>query len=1108
MVSVGLNISGGEFGPTWGYHDAQYHYPNFSDLKYYADKGVDFVRLPILWERVQDTAGGPLDLSGDIALLKQVLVDAASLGMDVVIDVHNYGRFHGVAIGASGGPTIEQFADFWKKMAIEFKDYPALVGYDLMNEPHDMPAAGVWKAAAQAATNAIRTVDMNNVIYVEGDGWSSAHTWLNNNRDFIINDPANKIIYQAHGYYDHWNEGAYRYSYEGEGAYPMIGVDRLRPFVEWLKANNLKGMIGEFGVPSTDPRWFEVQKNALDYMIANGLEATAWGGGTWYSPDYNLFTAKPGMPDSAYMDFLEQYFNDYTDPFGGTNPPPPPPPPTAPSVTVTDVTVSEADGVMVFTLSRSGDLSNASSVNYATANGTASAGLDYVATSGSVSFAAGQATARVNIQIINDTLVESPEVLFLNLSGGTNITISDNQGVGTINSDDAGTGPTPPPGYPSSPTIVGGEGNDDINADWARVDYVDAKGGNDFITGVGSADYIDGGAGTDTISYHWSGAYVNVDLLRTYQQNGDANGDILVNIENVNGSGHNDSIAGNDGANILNGLGGQDVLSGRGGSDRFVFNSAADANGDRITDYSAADTLDFTAFNPKFLSLTNDGVNTRIVGDSNNDGVVDFTVTLNGVHTSVNGVAVGPTPPPPPAPTVAINDVTVDERAGTVTFTVTRSGTLTNPSSVNFATANGTATAGSDYVALSGTINFAAGEATRTVTVSVLDDTVVEQSETFVVNLSGGTNVNISDGQGVATINSDDVNPPPPTAPSVAVNDVTVSEANGDMVFTITRSGDLSSVSSVNYATANGTATAGSDYAARSGTVSFAAGQATATVAVQIINDTLVENPETLFLQLSGGTNVVIGDGQGVGTINSEDGTTGPTPPPGFPTTPTITGSEGSDDINADWSRTDYVHARGGDDHITGVGSHDYIDGGAGTDTVSYHWSGAYVNVDLLRTYQQNGDANGDVLVNVENVTGSGHGDDLRGNDAANTLNGLGGNDVLDGRGGADRLTGGAGSDRFVFESAAGANGDVVTDFASTVDKLDFRSLDANASLAGLQRFTWLDTGSFTGQAGQLREYGDNGKHFVAGDTNGDRVADFIIEIVGSTNLTSSDLLL
>jgi aryl-phospho-beta-D-glucosidase BglC (GH1 family)/Ca2+-binding RTX toxin-like protein len=1410
MATFGLNISGGEFGGTGGTHGVNYWYPTWSDLKYYADKGVDLIRLPIRWERVQDALDGPLDLSGDIALIKQVLADAASLGMNVIIDVHNYGRYQNVPIGAAGGPTAAQFADFWKKMAVEFKDYPAVVGYDLMNEPNNMPGGGVWKAAAQAATNAIRTVDMDTIIYIEGEGWSAAHTWQTFNSNLIINDPANKLIYQAHGYYDDNNSGTYNETYEGEGANPMTGVARLTPFVEWLKAHNLKGMIGEFGIPSNDPRWLEVQKNTLDYMAANGLDATAWGGGSW-GTDYHHYTARPGSPDSAYMDLLEAYFNPYKDPFDtspspapgaptvavndvtmneatgfltftvkrsgdlsqpatvdystadgsatagsdytavtgtisfaagqttalvtipltndtlvedpetlvinltngtgvtvsdaqgvgtvnsedtGVTPPPgfpttptisgtdgndiinardntvdyinakggddvinsvwsqdfvdggigsdtisyhwssgavdvdltrssqvggdangdafinienitgsgrndilrgddganvikglggqdvftgrggsdrfvfttavdsngdvitdyssadqldftafnpvflaitndgvntriigdtnsdgvgdftvtlngvhtsvngvtigsaPPPPP---AITINDVTADETGGTITFAVTRSGDLSRVSTVNYVTADGTAVAGSDYVAASGTVSFAAGQATTLVTVQVTNDTLVESPETLFLNLTGGTNVTISDAQGVGTVNSEDTATTP-PPAGFPTSPTIVGTDAANNMNAGASTIDYVDAKGGDDLITGVGSKDYIDGGTGNDTISYHWSGAAVDVDLLRSAQKNGDASGDVLVNIENIRGSARNDLLAGDNGANVINGLGGQDRLSGRDGSDRFVFSSAADANGDVVTDYSSADTLDFSAFNPSFLAITNDGVNTRIIGDTNNDGVGDFTVTLSGVHTSVNGVTVGstppPPPPPPPPPTIAINDVTADETAGTVTFTVTRSGSLTAASSVNFATADGTATAGADYTALSGTVSFAAGEASKTVTVAVTNDALVEGSETFTVNLTGGTNVTIADAQGVGTINSEDV--PAPSAPAIAVTDVTVNEAAGPLTFTITRSGDLSLASTVNFATADGTATAGTDYVAANGTVSFAAGQATATVSVQITNDTLVESPETLFLNLTAGTNATISDAQGVGTVNSDDTGTGTAPPAGFPTSPTIVGTDANNNINAGASTVDYVDAKGGDDSISGVGSKDYIDGGAGNDTISYHWSGAAVDVDLLRSAQKNGDASGDVLVNIENVTGSARNDLVAGDNGANVLNGLGGQDTLTGRGGGDR---------FVFNSAINANGDVVTDFASG-DMLDFGLIDANAGLAGDQAFTWLDTGEFTGAAGQLREYDLAGVHYVAGDIDGDKVSDFVIKLSGVGDLSAADLLL
>jgi aryl-phospho-beta-D-glucosidase BglC (GH1 family) len=659
QLTIGLNISGGEFGGTAGTHGYDYRYPTLSDLQFYKSHGVDLIRVPFRWERVQDALGGPLDLSGDVALIKQMLVNAASLGMDVILDAHNYGRYKGVALGAAGGPTAAQFADFWKKMASELKDYPALLGYDLMNEPHDMPNATIWKQSAQAATDAIRQVDMNNIIYVEGEGWSAAHTWLHHNSNLIIKDPANKIVYQAHGYYDDNNSGTYNESYEGEAAYPMVGVDRLKPFVEWLKANNLKGMVGEFGVPSNDPRWLEVQKNALDYMNANNLDGTAWGGGVWIGTDYKMYTARPGHADSNYMNLLERYFGEYKDVLGST--PPPPTSSGAPTIAVNDVSAKEGGSALVFTVTRSGDLSKASAVNFATANATAVAGSDYTAAQGTLNFAAGQATATVTVQVTNDTLVENAETLKLNLTGGTNVSIADGSGTGTINSEDGATVAPPPTGFPTAPTISGTEGNDSINAGASTVDFVNAKGGNDTITGVGSKDYIDGGAGTDAVSYHWSGAYVNVDLARATQSNGDANGDVLVNIENITGSGHNDFLRGDGLANVINGAGGEDVLSGGNGADtltggsgndRFVFENADGANGDKVSDFALGDKLDFRSIDASatlvgdqaFTWLDTGGFTGSagqlreydlngihyVAGDLNGDKVADFTIQVLG----------------------------------------------------------------------------------------------------------------------------------------------------------------------------------------------------------------------------------------------------------------------------------------------------------------------------------------------------------------------------------------------------------------------------------------------------------------------------------------------
>jgi chitinase len=418
-------------------------------------------------------------------------------------------------------------------------------------------------------------------------------------------------------------------------------------------------MIGEFGVPSNDGRWLDAQKNMLNYMNANSLHATAWSGGAWWPTDYAMFTAAPGKTDSAFENLLEGYDNQFSGFGTGTGltlPPPVSPTPVTgtPTVSVNDLAVSENAGSATFTIARSGDLSKASSVNYSTANGSAGAGTDFTYASGTISFAAGEAMKTVTVGITNDTIVEGNETFSLNLSGGTNVTIADGSGTATINNDDGGstTIRSVPAGFPTGPTIWGGDGNDTINADWSRVDYVDAKGGDDLIIGVGSKDYIDGGTGNDTVSYHWSGAFVDVDLMRATQANGDANGDVLTNIENLTGSGKNDRLAGDDLANIINGLGGRDVLSGRGGNDRFVFDSAANASGDTVTDFTSGDQLDFrlmdansNAAGDQAFTWLDTGAFTGsagqlrqydvrglryVAGDVNGDGIADFTIELAG----------------------------------------------------------------------------------------------------------------------------------------------------------------------------------------------------------------------------------------------------------------------------------------------------------------------------------------------------------------------------------------------------------------------------------------------------------------------------------------------
>jgi serralysin len=127
----------------------------------------------------------------------------------------------------------------------------------------------------------------------------------------------------------------------------------------------------------------------------------------------------------------------------------------------------------------------------------------------------------------------------------------------------------------------------------------------------------------------------------------------------------------------------------------------------------------------------------------------------------------------------------------------------------------------------------------------------------------------------------------------------------------------------------------------------------------------------------------------------------------------------------------------------------------------------------------------------IENANGGSARDYLYGNDVANKLNGNGGNDVLDGAKGNDIYTGGAGADEFRV-SEIGFN-DTITDFASGVDKIRLTDIDANSAVAGNQAFTFIGNSAFTGAAGQLRSFTQGGENYLAGDVNGDGLADFTI---------------
>ncbi len=210
------------------------------------------------------------------------------------------------------------------------------------------------------------------------------------------------------------------------------------------------------------------------------------------------------------------------------------------------------------------------------------------------------------------------------------------------------------------------------------------------------------------------------------------------------------------------------------------------------------------------------------------------------------------------------------ENSSVAAFTIDRvngaSGTIT----VDFATQDGTAVAGTDYTTTNTQVTFLNGETLKTIFVPLINNTKDEPSRTFSAILSnpnGGAFVaNIA--THTFTITDDD---PPPT---VSISDVSILEGNqGSITFTfnVSLSATSGNSTSVNYSTANGTATATQDYLATSGTVNFAPNEVLKTATVTVNGDLVPEINETFFVNLATPTNLTINDGQALGTILDDD---------------------------------------------------------------------------------------------------------------------------------------------------------------------------------------------------------------------------------------------
>lgn len=306
----GINVAGLEFGTekpefsnnTPGMLGRDYFLSckaTFDDL---AGAGFGSFRIPFRWERIQPRLRGPLDPDG-VQHLRLLISLAEQAGASALIDLHNYGRY---SMQLESGPArcgfdeeydgftpldADDFADLWARLSHALSGQRGLLGYGLMNEPHDLPA-GAWVGASRAAVEAIRSQGDKTPIYVAGDRWSDASRWDTVNPESPwIEDPLGLVTYEAHCYLDHDGSGHYELSYEQELDYdPELGQRarrRLQPFLTWLEEWGVPGCLGEFAVPCEHVSWTALLPEMLQLLDEACVPTYWWAAGDHWG-DYPL----------------------------------------------------------------------------------------------------------------------------------------------------------------------------------------------------------------------------------------------------------------------------------------------------------------------------------------------------------------------------------------------------------------------------------------------------------------------------------------------------------------------------------------------------------------------------------------------------------------------------------------------------------------------------------------------------------------------------------------------------------------------------------------------------------------------------------------------------
>ena len=585
-----------------------------------------------------------------------------------------------------------------------------------------------------------------------------------------------------------------------------------------------------------------------------------------------------------------------------------------PSLRIGDASVAESAEALSFAVTLSAVSGRMVSVAYATSDGTATAGLDYVATSGTLVVPAGESAATILVPILRDAVGEVAETFTLALSGPTNAAVPTGPATATISDNDEtvdGDGIVDGMAVLAIANAGAAEGGADVTftVTLSAISGKEVSVGYGTVDGsaVAGEDYV-AASGVLVIPAGESAATITVAVLDDTLDEDDETFTLALS-DPTGATAPADPatavIVDDDDPPALSVAGATEVEPGddvEGGSVMFAVTLGAVSGravsvGYGTVDGSAVAGEDYVAASGVLVIPAGESAATitvSVLDDTLDEDDETFTLALSD--------PTGATAPADPATAVIVDDddppalrihsvnvaeggedatrcdevALVELHGGIVMFAVTLSTVSGRAVSVGYGTVDGSAVAGEDYVAASGVLVIPAGQSVATITVSVLGDTLDEDDETFTLALSDPTGATApATSMTVVIVDGDD-------PPALSVADATTVEnaaavepgdgaEGGVVMFAVTLSAVSGRAVSVGYGTVDGSAVAGEDYVAASGVLVIPAGESVATITVSVLGDTLDEDDETFTLTLRDPTNVTLATAAATATISDDD---------------------------------------------------------------------------------------------------------------------------------------------------------------------------------------------------------------------------------------------